>query len=310
MSILYGLTGSLEVLTMAEVVGHELDIQAYLVPLLLALVFLLSGLSFKLGIVPFHMWMPDVYQGSPTAVTALISSIPKLATVVVVVRLLIEGLGTITAEWAQVLMVLGILSVILGNLVALVQMNFKRMLAYSAIGHMGFVFLGFSTQTADGNSAAIFYTIVYTVMSVGSFGVLILLGHMGIDAETLHDLKGLNKRSPWFALVMLLIMFSMAGIPPLAGFYSKLLVIGAVLQTGFVSLAIVMVLMSVIGAFYYLRAIKMMYFDEPQDTTPLKFDVEFGVTLTLNGAWVVVIGLFPQLLMTACVKALDAKHLL
>lgn len=310
MSIIYGLTGTLELINVAEAIGHEMERQTYVVPLLLSLVFILAGLGFKLGIVPFHMWIPDVYQGAPTAVTALISSIPKLATAAILVRLLLGGLSSIDSAWAQILMVLGIISVVFGNLVALAQMNFKRMLAYSAIGHMGFVFLGFSTQTVDGNSAAIFYAIVYSVMSVGSFGVLILLGQRGIDAETLHDLKGLNKRSPWFALMMLLLMFSMAGIPPLAGFYSKLLVIGAVLQSGSVVLAVVMVLMSVIGAFYYLRAIKMMYFEEPQDPTPIKCDIEFGVTLTLNGLWVVVVGLFPQLLMTACMRALDAKHLL
>ncbi|WP_020559359.1 NADH-quinone oxidoreductase subunit NuoN [Thiofilum flexile] len=307
-SILYGLTGSLELLAIAEILSHEGSAET--VPLLLALVFLIAGLGFKLGVVPFHMWVPDVYQGAPTAVTALIASIPKLATLALLVRLLVSGLGNITSDWAQILMVLGMLSIMLGNLVAIAQMNLKRMLAYSAIAHMGFILLGISTQTMDGNSAALFYALVYVVMSVGGFGVLILLGQAGIDAETLYDLKGLNKRSPWFAFMMLLLLFSMAGIPPLAGFHAKLLVINAVLQAGHLVLAVGMVIMSVIGAFYYLRAIKMMYFDEPDDSTPLKWDLEFGLTLSLNGVWVLVIGLMPSFLMTVCVRALDAKHLL
>ena len=307
-SILYGLTGSLELLGIAEAISHEVGAQT--VPLLLALVFLIAGLGFKLGVVPFHMWVPDVYQGAPTVVTALIASIPKLATFALLVRLLVSGLGNITSDWAQIFMVLGMLSIILGNLAAIAQVNLKRMLAYSAIAHMGFIVLGISTQTIDGNSAALFYALVYVVMSVGGFGILILLGQAGLDAETLSDLKGLNKRSPWFALMMLLLLFSMAGIPPLAGFHAKLLVINSVLQAGYLLLAVGMVIMSVIGAFYYLRAIKMMYFDEPEDSTPLRWDVEFGVTLSLNGAWVLLVGLMPNLLMTACVKALDAKHLL
>lgn len=306
-SILYGLSGKLGIAEIALYVSSQTVMEN--IPLLLALVFIVAGIAFKFGAVPFHMWVPDVYQGSPTAVTMFLGSVPKVAALAMLLRVLVESLGLAQPGWAQMLMVFGLLSVFLGNIVAIAQFSLKRMLAYSTISHMGFILLGALTGTTEGYSAALFYTITYALTAVGGFAILILLGRQGFDAETLDDLKGLNERSPWYAFIMLLLMFSMAGIPPTVGFYAKLSIIQTVMNSGYLIPAIFMVLMSVIGAFYYLRVIKMMYFDKPEIATPITAELDFNVLISVNGVLMLVLGLFPGFLMGVCSAAMVASHL-
>ncbi len=280
--------------------------------LVFGLVFIVAGLAFKLGVVPFHMWVPDVYQGAPTAVTLLIGGAPKLAAFAVTLRLLVEGLISLAVEWQQMLVVLVVLSLALGNLTALMQTSIKRVLAYSTISHMGFMLLGMLSGVIDGNafsaadaySSALFYAITYVLTTLASFGVLLLLSQNGIEVDQLDDLKGLFKRSPWVAFVMLLVMFSLAGIPPTVGFFAKLAVLNAVLGTGMVWLAVYAVMMSLIAAFYYLRVVKLMFFDEATDMTPLTPRNDLRVLLALNGAAIIVLGLIPGALMQVCVSAI------
>lgn len=304
-SILYGLSGKLDLPAIATFVGAQ-DVMTN-IPLLLALVFIVGGIAFKFGAVPFHMWVPDVYQGSPTAVTLFLGSVPKLAALAMLLRVLAESLGAALSGWAQILLVFGLLSVFLGNLIAIAQFNLKRMLAYSTIAHMGFILMGALSGSAEGYGAALFYTITYALMSAGGFAILILLGREGFEAETLDDLKGLNDRNPWYAFVMLLLLFSMAGIPPTVGFYAKLSIITAVMNAGYLWPAVFMVVMSVIGAFYYLRAIKMMYFDKPDDDTPIQAELDFTVLISVNGVLMLVLGLFPSMLMGICSSAIAAS---
>jgi len=309
MSMLYGATGTLDLAEMAKVTASG-DVDKTV--LVFGIVFLVSGLAFKLGVVPFHMWVPDVYQGAPTPVTLLIGGAPKLAAFAILIRLLVEGLSPLAMDWQQMLMVLAVLSMALGNITALVQTNIKRMLAYSAIAQMGFMLLGLLSGVVDGDifsaanaySSAMFYVITYVLTTLGTFGMILLLSRAGFEADNLDDFKGLNQRSPWFAFVMMLLMFSLAGLPPLVGFFAKLSVLQAVLATGQMWLAIVAVLLSLIGAFYYLRVIKMMYFDDPADSTKLTASVDIRVALGVNGLLVLALGIMPGSLMTACANAI------
>ncbi len=307
-SILYGLTGGLGIDHLSDYFAGQAALHTH-IPLLFALVFIVAGLAFKFGAVPFHMWLPDVYQGSPTAVTLFLGSLPKIAAFALLVRILGEGLESAHSAWSQLLLVLGLLSVVFGNLVAIAQTNLKRMFAYSTVAHMGFILMGALTATHDGYSAAMFYTLIYALMSAGGFAILIMLGRHGFDAQQLSDLKGLNDRSPWIAFMMLLILFSMAGIPPLVGFYAKLAIIQAVVGANWVWAAVIMVLMSVVGAFYYLRAIKMMYFEAPDDQHALEADPDFYFLISVNGLLMLVLGLFPGVLMEICSNALTGSQL-
>jgi len=309
-SMLYGATGSLQ---LSEVVKVTATATANKTILVFGIVFLVAGLAFKLGVVPFHMWVPDVYHGAPTAVTLLLGGAPKLAAFAITFRLLVEGLFPLAVDWQQMLVVLAVLSMAIGNLTAIAQTNLKRMLAYSTISQMGFMLLGLLSGVANGDSSlavdayssSMFYSITYVLTTLGTFGVIMLLARSGFEAENLEDLKGLNKRSPWFAFVMLLLMFSLAGIPPMMGFYAKLSVLEAVLSTGKLWLAIVAVLFSLIGTFYYLRVVKLMYFDEPLDHSPIVASPDMRMVLSVNGLLVLVLGIMPGSLMTACVNAIS-----
>jgi NADH-quinone oxidoreductase subunit N len=301
MSMLYGATGSLELKTVAAAVQSG---GAQLTVLTFGLVFIVVGLGFKLGAVPFHMWVPDVYQGAPTAVTVFIGSAPKLAAFAMLIRLLVEGLPALHPDWRQMLIVLAVLSMAVGNIVAIAQTNLKRMLGYSTISHVGFLMLGVLTGTHSGNAASLFYTIVYALMSLGAFGMIILLSRAGFEAERLDDFKGLNQRSPWYAFVMLILMLSMAGVPPLLGFWAKWSVLSQVVSAGLMWLAILAVLLAVIGAFYYLRMIKLMYFDPPQDSEPLTANLDMRIGISVNALLILGLGLMPQSLMQVCLVAL------
>jgi NADH-quinone oxidoreductase subunit N len=263
------------------------------------------GVAFKFGAVPFHMWVPDVYHGAPTAVTLLLSSAPKLASFALAYRLLAEGLSGLLPGWQDMLVLVSVLSMAIGNVVAIAQTNLKRMLAYSTISHVGFILLGILAGTSEGYQAALYYTITYVIMSVGGFGMIILLSRRGFEADSLADFKGLNARSPWFAAVMLMLMFSMAGVPPFVGFWAKLAVIQAVLDVGYLWLAIVAVVLSVIGAYYYLRVVKLMYFDEPREIVALQGSGALKLVLSLNGLAVLLLGVFPGLLLALCARVLS-----
>jgi len=309
MSMIYGATGTLEITGIAERLyggGVNRGVLAF------GLVFLVSGLAFKLGVVPFHMWIPDVYHGAPTSVTLFIGSAPKLAAFAIVMRLLVNGLITMAQDWQAMLVILSVLSMAIGNLAAIAQTNLKRMLAYSAISHMGFMLLGVVTGVVGGDaryalnaySSAMFYVLAYVVMTTGTFGMILLMARAGFEAEDLDDYKGLNKRSPWFAGIMLMMMFSMAGIPFFVGFFAKFSVLQAVVAAGYIWLAVVAVLFSLIGAFYYLRVVKMMYFDPPADASPLTAGMDMRILISANGLAVALLGIFPQMLMSLCAYAL------
>ncbi len=312
LSMLYGATGSLD---LAEVFKAIATGQINPQVLTIGIVFVVAGLGFKLGAVPFHMWVPDVYQGAPTAVTLLIASAPKLAAFGMAFRLLVEGLSGLAADWQQMLIVLSVGSMAIGNLVAIAQTNLKRMLAYSTIGQIGFMLLGFTTTVVSGNtfsaangySAALFYLVTYVLTTLGTFGLIMLLSRQGFESEEIDDLKGLARRSPWFAAVMAIFMFSLAGVPPAVGFYAKLSVLQALVSTnltGYIVLAVVAVLLSLIGAFYYLRVVKVMYFDEPLDATPIAPPADLRAVLSINGAAVLLLGVLPGGLMTLCTQAI------
>ncbi|HZW22393.1 NADH-quinone oxidoreductase subunit NuoN [Noviherbaspirillum sp.] len=309
LSMLYGATGSLDLTEVAKATASGTVNKTVLV---FGVVFVVAGLAFKLGAAPFHMWVPDVYQGAPTAVTLLLGAAPKLAAFAITIRLLVEGLFPLAIDWQQMITVLAVLSMAVGNITAIVQTNLKRMLAYSTIGQMGFMLLGMLSGVVDGNvasagnaySSALFYSVTYVLTTLGTFGLIMLLARSGFEAENIDDFKGLNQRSPWFAFVMLILMFSLTGIPPTVGFYAKLAVLQAVLSTGQVWLAIVSVLLSLIGAFYYLRVVKVMYFDEPVDNTKIEATGDMRAVLSLNGAAVLVLGILPGPLMAVCATAI------
>ncbi|HYD79316.1 MAG TPA: NADH-quinone oxidoreductase subunit NuoN [Paucimonas sp.] len=310
MSMLYGATGgSLDLTEVAKVAASGTVNKTILV---FGVVFLVAGLAFKLGVVPFHMWVPDVYQGAPTAVTLLLGGAPKLAAFAICIRLLVEGLLPLAVDWQQMIMVVAVMSMIVGNVTAIAQTNLKRMLAYSTISQMGFMLLGLLSGVVNGNayfaagaySSAMFYAITYVLTTLGTFGLIMLLARAGFEAENIDDFKGLNQRSPWFALVMMILMFSLAGLPPMVGFYAKLSVLQAVLATGQVWLAVLAVMMSLIGAYYYLRVVKVMYFDEPVDSAPIAVTGDMRVALSVNGLAVLLLGIFPSALLAACASAI------
>ena len=296
-SILYGVTGTIRLDELATAVQGT---DASSIGLLLGLAFIVVGVAFKFGAVPFHMWLPDVYHGSPTAVTLFIGSAPKIASFALAMRILAEGLGGAVGAWQDMLIVLAVLSMTIGNVVAIAQSNIKRMLAYSTISHVGFILLGVLAGNAIGYQAAMFYTLTYVILATGAFGVVLLMSRKGFEAELLDDYKGLNQKSPWFAFVMLLLMFGMAGVPPTVGFWAKVQVISAVLDVGLTWLAAVAVLLSVIGAYYYLRIVKLMYFDEAPGREALTAGGAFRLVLSLNGLAVLALGLFPGLLISLC----------
>jgi len=300
MSMIYGATGSLVLPEIARAIQQNGTNDILLT---FGLVFVVVGIAFKFGAVPFHMWIPDVYEGAPPAVILFVSSVPKLAAFAMAYRLLSSGLGELHVHWESMLAVLALLSIVLGNLAAIMQTNIKRMLAYSTISHMGFVFLGLLPGTAYGFGASMYYVIVYGIMSVASFGMVILLSSNGIEAENLDDFKGLNQRNPYFAAIMGLVMFSMAGVPPMVGFFAKLMVLKAVLDAGMMWLAVTAVVFAVIGAFYYLRIVKFMYFDDPENETSIVAPVDFGTALTLNGAMILGLGMFSSSLIAICMTS-------
>ena len=313
MSMLYGATGSLDIGQVFKAINSgEIKHQV----LVFGLVFVVSGLAFKLGVVPFHMWVPDVYQGAPTAITTMIGGAPKLAAFAIVIRLLVDGLLPLAIDWQQMLAVLAITSLLVGNLAGLQQTNLKRMLAYATISQMGFVLLGLRSGVVDGQvdpatienaySSAMFYVVTYVLTTLAAFGVIQLLAREGFESEEVADFAGLNQRSPLYAGVMAICMFSLAGLPPLIGFYAKLSVLQALISSGLTSylvLAVFAVMMSLIGAFYYLRVVKVMYFDEPITATSVSASLDVRVVLTLNGALVLGLGLLPGGLMALCADA-------
>ena len=301
MSMVYGATGSLDLdqITRAILAG-----QGNRMILLFGLVFIVSAIAFKLGAVPYHMWVPDVYDGAPTAITLMIGSAPKIAAFAFMLRLLEGGLPGLEFDWQGMLMVLSLLSMILGNLIAIAQTSIKRMLAYSTIANMGYMLMGFLTANLDGFSAAMFYVVVYALTTLVSFGMVMLLSRQGFEADQLADFKGLNQRSPWWAFVMLIVMFSLAGIPPTVGFYAKFSVIEAAVNAGFVWLAVVAVLASLVGAFYYLRIVKLMYFDDAGDAAPIVARTDTRALLSATGIALLLLGIAPQRLMGWCVLAL------
>jgi NADH-quinone oxidoreductase subunit N len=301
MSIIYGVTGSLELSTIAAAVHSGF---ADNVGLLFGIAFLIVGIGFKLGAVPFHMWIPDVYEGSPTCVTVFIGTASKLAAFALAMRLLPEALAGSQPDWSQMLVVLSVLSIAIGNVVAISQTNLKRMLAYSTISHIGYILLGILAGTAQGYQAAMFYMISYVVVACGAFGMILLLARQGFEADRLVDFKGLNARSPWFAGMMAILMFSLAGLPPFVGFWAKLGVIQAVLNIDYTWLAVVAVLFSVVGAFYYLRIVKLMYFDDPTDSAVLGGSVLMRSILSANALLVFALGVAPAVLITICQRAL------
>jgi len=309
MSMIYGATGSLEITQVAErLYAYSVDKTV----LVFGIVFLVAGLAFKLGVVPFHMWVPDVYHGAPTSVTLFIGSAPKIAAFAIVMRLLVSGLLTQSADWQSMLIVLSVASMGIGNLVAIAQTNIKRMLAYSAISHMGFMLLGIVTGVVNGDarfalgaySSAMFYVVTYVLTTLAGFGLILMLTKAGFESDELDDFKGLNKRSPWFAGMMMIVMFSMAGIPFFVGFFAKFSVLQAVVAAGYYWLAIAAVMFSLIGAFYYLRVVKLMYFDEPKNMDPVEAPLFIKALVSVNGLAVAGLGLFPQVLMTLCAYTL------
>jgi NADH-quinone oxidoreductase subunit N len=311
MSLLYGASGSLNLTQVAAAVSSGTVNKMVLV---LGVVFLVAGLAFKLGAAPFHMWAPDVYQGAPTSVTLLLGAAPKLAAFAICMRLLVGALGAMAADWQQMLIVMAVASMAVGNITAIAQTNIKRMLAYSTISQMGFMLLGLisgvfegstTAATANAYSASMFYAVTYVLTTLGSFAMIMLLSRSGFEAESLEDFKGLNQRSPWFAAVMMVLLMSFAGVPPMVGFFAKLSVLEAALAAGHLWLVIVAVLLSLVAAYYYLRIVKLMYFDAPTDTSPIVADRGMQITLSVNGIAVVLLGILPGTLMTACLQAVS-----
>ena len=302
MSMIYGISGSLDIAQISNFASAStLNSQQTLI-LNFGLVFLVIGIAFKLGAVPFHMWVPDVYQGAPSSVTMFLSTVPKIAAIALLIRLLIEGLGDLQHYWADLFMILAVLSIAIGSLVALTQTNIKRMLAYSTISHIGFVLLGFVTGVVAGYGAAVFYVLAYILMSLAAFGLIIALNRKGFEADQISDFRGLSKHSPWFALIMLVVMLSMAGVPPFIGFYSKLFILQQVISEGFVILAVIAVVFAVISAYYYLQIIKTMYFDDAGKEIKVSAPLDMKIVLSINGVLVLVVGLMPSFWMELSVS--------
>jgi NADH-quinone oxidoreductase subunit N len=304
MSMLYGATGSLDISRVAGALGTARSSDTLAV---FGLVFVVAGIAFKLGAVPFHMWVPDVYQGAATPATLFIAAAPKIAAFAFVVRLLAQALGGLSADWQQMLAILAAASIGLGNLVAIAQTNLKRMLAYSTISHMGFLLMGILAGTDNGYGSAMFYVLTYALMTLGAFGMILLLSRAGFEAEELDDFRGLNRRSRWFAFVMLVIVFSLAGIPPAVGFLAKFAVLQAAFEAGYAGLVVFAVLMSVVGAFYYLRLVKLMYMDEPAGEITLAGRADARWLLSANALAVLLLGIVPAPLMDLCARAVTAS---
>ena len=313
MSMIYGATGTLglhEVSARLQLLAGNVSDQRFLA---FGLVFVVAGIAFKIGVVPFHMWLPDVYHGAPTPVTLVLGSGPKLAAFAMAMRLLVNGMLPLAQDWQQMLALLALLSMALGNITAIAQSNIKRMLAYSTIAHMGFLLLGLLSGVVGGNflsaadaySTALFYVIVYTIMSVGAFGMILFLSRKGFDCELIDDFRGLNRRSPWYAFLMMVLMLSLAGIPPTAGFYAKLAVLQAAVAAGHLWLAVAAVVFSLIGAFYYLRIVKLMYFDEPRDTVAVGGTLGVRILMSANGLALLAFGVYPRPLLNLCLEAVQ-----
>ncbi|MGB3289143.1 MAG: NADH-quinone oxidoreductase subunit NuoN [Burkholderiaceae bacterium] len=312
MSMIYGATGQLDLRLIAQVIGGG---NAERLPLVFGVVFIVAGLAFKLATAPFHMWTPDVYQGSPTSVTLILGAAPKLAAFAITLRLLIEGLHGIAIDWQPMLLILAVLSLAIGNIAAIAQTNFKRMLAYSTISHMGFVFLGLLSgvvqervMAGQAYGSAMFYVIIYVLTTLITFGLILLLSRKGFECEEIADLKGLNRRNPVLAAMLLLSMFSLTGIPPMAGFYAKLAVLQALVGAGHVAIAVFAVIMSLIGAFYYLRVVKMAYFDDPEgEPADINNGVVTSSVMTVNGLLIIILGVLPGGLMALCVRVIEGS---
>ena len=301
-SWIYGVTGTVQFHEIAAAISSDPSLNS--LPLWFGLAFLIVGIAFKFGAVPFHMWLPDVYQGARTPITLYLATAPKLAALALILRVLGDGLGGLHETWAAMIMVVAVLSLLLGNFVAIVQTNIKRMLGYSTIGHVGFILLAIFCGTGVGDAAALFYTLTYVVAAAGAFGVIILLSRRGYEADRLTDFKGLSARSPWFALMMMFLMFSLAGVPPFVGFFGKLNVISAVLNSGYPGLAVLMVLATVVGAYYYLRIIWYMYFEEAEDRAVLQASTDMKFVLSVNSVAVLALGIAPGWLLVLCVQIL------
>ena len=298
LSMVYGATGSFQVTEVAHAVA--LTSPAHIYILIFGVVFVVAGLAFKIGLVPFHMWLPDVYTGAPNPATLFIAVAPKIAAFGLIVRLLVDAMPGLNIQWQELFIVIAILSMLLGNVVAIVQTNLKRMLAYSTIAHGGYMLLGFAAGTPEGFAASMFYTIAYAIMSLGAFGLITLLAKKGFEAETIDDLRGLNSRNPWLAFIMLLLLFSMAGIPPTIGFFAKLGLLEALVNAHLTWLAVVTLLFAIIGSYYYLRVIKVIYFEKAINKQPFKMAWDSKIGISINGLAILVLGIFPSGLITLC----------
>jgi len=299
MSIIFGVTNSLDLVEINQAIATSDSRLA----ISFGLVFIILGVAFKLGAVPFHMWMPDVYHGSPTAVTLYIATAPKIAAFVMVYRLLVEGMSSILVDWQSILIILSVASMFVGNIIAIAQTNIKRMFAYSTISHVGFILMGLLTGTEAGYAASMFYVISYVVMSLGGFGMVLLMSRAGYEADNIDDYKGLNQKSPWYAFIMMIVLFSMAGVPPMLGFWAKISVLQEAINTGFVWLAIAGVAASIIGAYYYIKVVKVIYFDKPEDEVPIQASMDMRVLLSANGLLILGLGLYPTAFLALCLSA-------
>ena len=296
-SMIYGSTGSLDLATISASIATAGPMRLTMV---LGLVFVVVGVAFKLGAVPFHMWVPDVYEGAPTPATLFIATAPKIAAFGMLMRALVDGLGGLVADWSQMLVVLAVLSMAAGNVIAIAQTNIKRMLAYSTIAHMGFVFVGMASGTSAGYAASMFYVLTYALMALGGFAMVIWLGRAGMEADRLEDFKGVNERNPWFAFMMLILMLSMAGVPPFVGFWAKWSVLREAVAADMTWLAVAAVLFSVVGLFYYLRIVRLMYFESPTDATPVASLVAMRVVVSTNALAILALGIYPGALLRLC----------
>ena len=301
-SIMYGLSGTLDLTELNEYLRNENEFN---LPIIFALTFIVMGIAFKFGAFPFHMWVPDVYHGAPTAITLLIATAPKFAAFVMAMRLLVDGMHELLLDWQQMLIVLSALSLIFGNVIAIAQSNIKRMLAYSTISHIGFVLLGLLSGQELGYAAALFYMATYVLMAAGAFGILLMLRRKENEVQALEDLKGLSKSNPWFALLMLLLMFSMAGVPLTVGFYAKVYILQSLIFNDMLWMAILAIVMSIVGAFYYLRVVKYMYFDELQEKLEMQFSLTSQTVLSVNGILILILFLFPNALLNYCIQAIN-----
>ncbi|MFC3908910.1 NADH-quinone oxidoreductase subunit NuoN [Legionella dresdenensis] len=301
LSLLYGATGKLDLLDIANGISANWQEQSTL--LSFALVFIIAGVGFKLAAVPFHMWAPDVYQGAPVSVTLFVSAAPKIAALGMMLRLLVIALPGLAAEWQHLILVMALLSTALGNLLAITQQNIKRLLGYSAISHAGYALFGILAADNAGYSAALYYMLVYSIMTVGAFGLIVLMSRDGVEVENVDDLKGLNKRNPWLAFLMLIVMFSMAGVPPTVGFFTKLLVLKALVDANMTWVATLGLLFAVIGAYYYIRIVKVMYFDSAENTSPVVLPLSSQLIYSVNCLALLYLGIFPSILVNACANA-------